>query len=203
MTSSTEYFTGLITSEHQEKEKFVQTVSLSCQGFADQIALCGIAASLYDLDRAVGVQLDAVGLWVGVTRLVAIDANVYFSWDTDRVGWDQGIWWQVGDAESTVTQLSDADFRNLIRLKILCNNSDGTLPTATKILEQADPNGNATVRAVEGDMTVTFSISGEISYTAINIISGGYIPIKAAGVGTNFSFIPLTIPPNDWGGDIL
>lgn len=45
----------------------------------------------FDIDTAAGVQLDVVGEWVGRSRRVATPVTgIYFSWDTERVGWDQG-----------------------------------------------------------------------------------------------------------------
>ena len=82
MTADTTYFTGLVTDEHKDKPRYIQTVSFTTQGFADQKALCDISYLLYDLDNAVGSQLDAVGIWVGLSRFIALDVGQYFSWDT-------------------------------------------------------------------------------------------------------------------------
>lgn len=202
MTAATDYFTGLVTTEHQDKPKYIQTVSLSTQGYADQIALCSQAYDLYDLDDAVGSQLDAIGLWVGISRFVSIDIDIFFSWDTLGVGWDQAIWWQVGDAESVVTQLSDQLYRDLIRLKIMCNQSDGSIPSATEIIRKAIEGSGATLTVDEGVMEVTFNIAGDISRIMRGIIIGGYLPIKSSGVGINFTFIDSAITNNDFGGDI-
>lgn len=188
MTASTSYFTDLVTTEHRDKPNFISTVSLSTQGFADQIALCAVAYSLYDLDNAVGAQLDAVGLWVGFSRYVALDIDTYFSWDTLGVGWDQGIWWEVGDAETFVTTLSDADYRRLLKLKISCNNFDGTLPTALSIISALVASDGCTVTATEGDMSVSFTITGSISSVTRAVIEGGYLPLKPAGVAVTYTF---------------
>lgn len=202
MTAATNYFTDLVTTEHRDKPNYIKTVSLSAQGFADQINLCKQAYDLYDLDDAGGVQLDAVGMWVGISRFVSLDMDIFFSWDTLGVGWDQGIWWQVGDAESLVTQLSDQSYRNLIRLKIMCNQSDGSIPSTTEIISKAIEGSGATLTVYEGVMEVTFNIAGDISRIMRGIITGGYIPIKSSGVGINFTFIDYAITNNDFGGDI-
>ncbi|MCG4261393.1 DUF2612 domain-containing protein [Acetobacter senegalensis] len=187
MTSLSD-FTGLITSEHQDKPKFVSTVALSVQGYVDQMNLCSIAASLYDLDNAVGSQLDAVGLWVGVSRYVAISVGQWFSWDISGVGWDQGVWWEVGDAESVVTKLVDAQYRTLIKTKIACNQWDGTLPTATEIIRSMVSADGCTVSVTEAEMSVTFAIDGTPSLVTKAIIQGGYIPLKPVGVSVSFTF---------------
>ena len=188
MTAATDYFTGLVTTEHLDKPRYIQTVSLSTQGFADQIALCKQAYDLYDLDNAVGAQLDAVGLWIGFSRFVALNVDIYFSWDISGVGWDQGIWWQIGDPEQVVTQLSDVQYRKLLRLKIACNHFDGTLPTAIKIIGMAVSDDNCTVTATEGHMSVVFTITGPISSVIRAVIEGGYLPLKPAGIAITYQF---------------
>lgn len=202
MTASTNYFTDLVTTEHQDKPNYIKTVSLSVQGFADQIALCAQSYNLYDLDKAYGSQLDAIGLWVGISRFVSLDIQTYFSWDTLGVGWDQGKWWRVGDAESVVTQLSDQSFRDIIRLKIMCNKSDGSIPSATEIVKKAVEGAGATVSVAEGIMEVTFNIKGDISRITRAILLGGYLPIKASGVGVNYTFVDSVVINDDFGGDI-
>ena len=188
MTASTDYFTGLVTTEHQDKPKYIETVSLSTQGFADQIALCNQAYDLYDLDNAVGVQLDAVGMWIGLSRFVSLDIQQFFSWDTEGLGWDQGVWWEIGDAESVVTQLQDSQYRQLLKIKIACNKFDGTLPSAIKILSDAVSTDGCTVTASEGHMSVAFTITGPISNVMKAVISGNYIPLKPAGISVTYTF---------------
>ena len=188
MTASTDYFTGLVTTEHQDKPRYIETVSLSTQGFADQIALCNQAYDLYDLDNAVGVQLDAVGMWIGLSRFVSLDIQQFFSWDTEGLGWDQGVWWEIGDAESVVTQLQDAQYRQLLKIKIACNKFDGTLPSAIKILSDAVSTDGCTVAATEGHMSVSFTITGPISNVMKAVISGNYIPLKPAGIAVTYTF---------------
>ena len=61
--------------------------------------LCGVDELLqelrtaFDLDTAIGRQLDAVGVRVGRTRHLHTPLEgVYFSWNTEGVGWNEGIW---------------------------------------------------------------------------------------------------------------
>lgn len=190
MTASTDYFTGLITTEHQDKPRYFLTVSLSTQGYADQIALCNQAYDLYDLDNAVGAQLDAVGLWVGFSRSLALEyvTEVYFTWGAVGAGWNQGVWWGFGDPENGAPNLSDNQYRRLLKLKIAANNFDGTLPTAIKIIEMAVADDNCTVTATEGYMSVVFTISGPISEFMKIALVGGYPPLKPAGINVIYQF---------------
>jgi len=195
-------FTSLVTSEHQNRPKFVATISASVGAFVDQINLAVSASGYYDLDEAVGAQLDAVGLWVGISRYVALDIEQYFSWDTLGLGWDQGIWFQIGDALTQVTTLGDSDYRQVIRAKILCNQWDGSLPEAVKIVSKAIGYSAEYVKIFEAKMSVSFSITAEISRVMQSVLMGGYLPIKPAGVSTSFFFLPSAVVDNDFMGDI-
>jgi len=76
-------YLALITSEHNQKPNFVAVVSAFVQGFADETATISSIIGLYDLDTAVGSQLDTIGLWVGQSRdLLEPISGVYFSFDT-------------------------------------------------------------------------------------------------------------------------
>lgn len=195
-------FTSLVTSEHQDRPKFVATISASVGAFVDQINLAVSAGGYYDLDEAVGAQLDAVGLWVGISRYVALDIEQYFSWDTLGLGWDQGIWFQIGDALTQVTTLGDSDYRQVIRAKILCNQWDGSLPEAVKIVSTAIGYSAEYVKIFEAKKSVSFSITAEISRVMQSVLMGGYLPIKPAGVSASFFFLPAAVVDNDFMGDI-
>lgn len=195
-------FIALITSEHRSSPKFIATISASVDAFIDQINLAASSSDYYDLDQAVGAQLDAVGLWVGISRYVALDVEQYFSWDTPGLGWDQGIWFQVGDALSQVTTLSDGDYRQVIRAKILCNRWDGSLPQAVQIISEAIGQTRDYINIYETNMSVVFSITKDISRVMQSILSGGYLPIKPSGVSVSFFFLPSIVSNNDFLGDI-
>ena len=65
-------------------------VATLCQPFVDEQSVLNSLPGKYDLDSAVGVQLDAVGEWVGISRELAVPlSNVYFSLDIAGLGLDQ------------------------------------------------------------------------------------------------------------------
>ena len=83
-------------------------------------------------------QLDAIGLWVGITRQVQTPiTGVYFSLDTAGLGFDQGNWQGPYDPSYGITSLDDTTFRAAIRIKIGINTWDGTLPSYQAILNNA------------------------------------------------------------------
>lgn len=123
-------YTALITTEHAGKPKFAAMAAAVAQCFADQINLLQSIPAAFDLDTAIGVQLDAVGLWAGIRRQVRTPLNVYFSFDTAGLGFDQGNWQGPFDPSTGLTSLDDETFRTLIRAKIAANSWDGTVPSA-------------------------------------------------------------------------
>lgn len=182
-------YTSLITSEHQTAARFMATVAGVMQPFVDIRAVEADFAAYYDLDNAIGVQLDAVGLWVGVSRYVNIAVNQYFSWDTQGAGWNQGSWFQVGDVLSNVTTLGDDDYRLLIRAKIACNSWDGSLPAAHTILKNLFAGDNVAIAMAESSMAVAITIMGDLSNIARALLVGGYVPLKPIGVSVTYSFV--------------
>jgi len=123
-------YTNLITAEHSDKQKFYATVSLSCQPPVDLINFLSSVTSLYDIDTAIGTQLDVVGQWIGKARQLAIAlTGVYFTLDTGP-GLDSGILQGPFDPSTGLTALPDNYYRLLLKAKILNNQWDGSKPTA-------------------------------------------------------------------------
>jgi RNAse (barnase) inhibitor barstar len=117
-----------IPPEHAGDTNFMAELSLVLQPFVDIQALVNSLPSLFDLDNAIGVQLDATGLWDGITRNVPVPVpNPWFSFDTVGLGFDQGYWQGPFDGVG-LTSLDDTTFRRLIRAKIAANNCDGLQP---------------------------------------------------------------------------
>lgn len=185
-----EQYLALITSEHNEKPRFVATVKASVAPFAALQATVRKFVQDFDLDNAIGRQLDTVGLWVGVTRRVEVPLDgFYFTWDdTAQTGWDNGVWIGLGDPLAGFTDLPDDIYRAVLRAKIRANNWKGDVPGAYEIVQQAFPTLGAGLTIQDNqDMTMTVTI-GEDALPAVEraIITQGYIPFKPAGVTANY-----------------
>ena len=157
-------YTGLITSEHREKPKFDALVALVAGSFADVNNAAASLNEAFDLDRAVGVQLDAVGLWIGLSRKVLVPiSGVYFSFDTDGLGWEQGNWKGPYDPDAGITSLDDETYRTMLRAKIAANHWDGTLGNYREIMQQAFGGFGVTVVPVDNqDMTMDVYFFGGV-----------------------------------------
>ncbi|WP_429496624.1 DUF2612 domain-containing protein [Robbsia andropogonis] len=180
-------YTGLITSEHADKPKFMATIAALSQGVVDQMNAIADFPADFDLDDAVGVQLDAVGAWVGISRRVSVPlTGVYFSFDIIGVGWDSGVWQGPFDPDSGISDLDDETYRLLIRGKIAANQWDGTLPGLKSILESAFGADTKIVVVDNQDMSMDIGVAGNIpSLLFLALLFNGYLHIKPAAVRIN------------------
>lgn len=190
MADITDY-TGKLTAEHADKPKFKAMVSTVAQSFVD--AQNGLSAfpSAFDLDAAVGAQLDAVGRWVGVSRNVDTPlAGVYFTLDALGVGFDQGVWKGPFDPDTGITSLDDETYRLLIRARIGANHWDGTLAGSKAILEQMFGGDTHVFIQDNQDMSITVGISGKVpSALFLALLAGGYVPIKPQSVRVSYYLV--------------
>ncbi|QYY30228.1 DUF2612 domain-containing protein [Cupriavidus pinatubonensis] len=186
MADLTDY-TGLITSEHNRRPKFMAVVEALARPMVTLQDLLGGMPDAFDLDQAVGVQLDAVGLWVGIGRRVATPlTGVYFSFDTAGVGFDQGNWKGPFDPDTGLTLLDDDTFRLVLRAKIGANHWDGTLESSAAILNSIFNGGTYVFIQDNQDMSMTIGVAGKVpSAVFLALLEGGYIPLKPEGVRIN------------------
>ena len=185
----TDAYLGLITAFHRGKPKFAATVHALVEPVVAQQSFMAHLPLDFDLDEAIGVQLDQVGEWVGRSRFVATPiAGAWFSFDTEFRGFDAGSWFQPFDTDGGITRLDDETFRTLLRAKIAANNWDGTLPAAKEALEIIFPGGETQLVITDNqDMTITFGVSGVIpSALFIALLSDGYLPLKPEGVRADY-----------------
>lgn len=191
MTTTAGYL-DLITDEHKERPKFVATVTATVAPFAKLQEVMRKFIRDFDVDEAIGVQLDIVALWVGVTRRIGIPlTGYYFSWD-DVVsdGWENGVWKGIGDPDSGFVNLPDDLFRSLIKAKIQANHWRGDIAGAYDIINEA-LSVDGVVKIVDNqNMTMTVRVtSGALPSVEQAIVTAGYLPIKPAGVQATYTLV--------------
>ena len=125
-----------ITSRYRHKPKYLAMMKLVLQPFVDiQNLQARIPTYFFDIDSAVGPQLDAVGVRVGLARAVSVPlANVYFSFDDALLGWDRGVWKGPYGTDYGIVSLDDDTYRHLLYTKRAANYWDGTVEQAQSIL---------------------------------------------------------------------
>jgi hypothetical protein len=131
-----QHYLDRITPEHADKPKFMAMIEGVAQPFADAQAVLASIPELYDLDSAVGVQLDRVGKRVGRSRDIAVPiTNVWFSFSDPLRGFSQGIWRGPYSDRTSINSLDDDIYRKLLRAKIMANRWDGSVEGAQAALD--------------------------------------------------------------------
>lgn len=193
MTYENQY-TALIAGAHRNKPKFKELVYLLTQH--NEIERQRLADMQRDfcLDYAIGDQLDALGVRIGVSRELPLRlTGVYFALDDeDGIGLDLGVWKQPYDPDDGITRLDDEIYRAVLKSKVLINHWDGingTLPELiTKILSHFGVD--AKVIDLQDYQTMEIAINLTKRTTPIivwELITRRIIDIVSAGVGVNIT----------------
>lgn len=167
------YYTSLIPSANQPKPNFIATLQAILQPIQENINALNSMPGLFDIDTAVGDQLDKVGQWVGPSRYL-----------TQSVG--------------GVTVLDDIHYRLYLRASILRNHWDGTIPNAYAIWN-ALGTGYQIIIIDNQDMTMLFGlIGGTPDAVTLALLLAGYLTPRPMGVlslgyFTNFPLFGLDI----------
>ncbi len=130
-------------------------------------------------------------------------SGVYFSWDTDGLGYDQGIWQGPYDPDSGYTTLSDETYRIILKAKIAINNWDGRNDSLPPILDAATAGSGLKMQIVDNqDMTISVWVFPEtdisdVSLELIAAIKQGYLTVKSAGVWAGDVETPSVETPSE------
>lgn len=161
-------------------------------------ALLDAMRAAFDLDTAVGAQLDATGLWIGRTRMLPIPLeNVYFQWNVEGFGFAEAAWRGRYDSASTLHRLPDETYRTLLKAKVAANAWDGTTSGAYAVWKAAFADkGTAILMQDNRDMSITIGLVGMTpDKLTLSLLTTGYLPLKPEGVRiANFVLVPDAEP---------
>lgn len=189
-------YTDLITSEYAQQPNFVANVTLLVAFLAYLQDLSASMIPLFDVDLAVGDQLDIIGEWAGISRRVPVPIpGVFFSWNgTQAEGWNFGTWAGAG-TPTTVTVLPDDVYRTLVKAKIQSNKWDGTTESAYAIYDALFPDFTVLIDDHE-DMSYDLAIVGAIPDSlTLALLTEQIIPLKPEGVRLNTVYVPVNTGP--------
>ena len=193
----TEYL-NLITSLYRGQPKFMALCEAMVTPVVDVQALLVETRVAFDLDDAVGAQLDQVGEWVGRTRDLATPlTGVYFAWGVEGVGWGEGTWKGPFDPDTGIIRLVDGFYRMLLRAKIAANAWDGDIPGAYAIWDQLFGASGMLILLQDGqDMSMVVGVAGAVPDAVFRaLLTGGYLPLKPAGVRVRYYALPVVEGP--------
>lgn len=197
MTTTVSDYLGKLAKQHRYKPNLVAYLTALVKPLVDGKSVAESLIGLFDVDTATGEQLDMIGEWVGTSRnLKSAITGVYFAWDTDGVGWDQGIWWQVGDSLTNLYVLPDEQYRLLLKAKIAANSWDGTSSSATEIWNTLFDGNQGIIIIDNQDMTIDIMVYGDsLDAVGLALLTSGVLDLKAAGVGVNQYIVPSANGP--------
>jgi hypothetical protein len=194
-----------ITSEHNQRPKFMTMVQNVVQSFADMIAVMESMPGLYDVDVATGSQQDTIGLWIGVGRDIAVPlTGVYFSFDDVSLGFDSGTWFSDFNPITGVVHLDDNSYRILQRGRIANNQWDGTIPGAYSVWDTifAGTGIGILIQDLE-NMHMILALTGPVpDAVTLALFKGGYLSIKPAGVKIDAYLTPTVANAPYFGFDV-
>lgn len=164
VSSLIEYYTDLLIIQYNQKPKARATIQL----YVENLLASGVLLDVlngYDIETAVGKQLDVLGKYVGVDRFfLESDIINYFAFtdyeepDPDSEtkygfstyatydGFSANGWLTYSDIVLQKNTLDDADFRTVIKLAIIQNTSNhsvGDIDTRIAALFGSDVHAEA------------------------------------------------------------
>lgn len=187
-----------ITSEHSSQPNYTAMVAASCQPIADLVNSLKSVPGLYDVDLAVGSQLDIVGQWVGVSRYLNVAIpGVYFTLDDANLGFDQGVWRDSSNPATGLTALPDDYYRLAIYTRILNNHWNGSLQDAYALSQILfAPLGYQLFIADYCNLTMSLGIIGGAPTPLLQaLFTQGLINVKPAGVRIDSYIFPSNTGP--------
>ena len=155
----------------------------------------------YNIDTAVGTQLDVIGKYVGVPRNInPVSPSPYFFGFMNYAGGGntngfrnyaqntniQGIWETYATSVAPKTDLSDIQYRLVIQLQIILNYCDNTLASIENYLNLLLP-GFVTLTDNQ-NMTITYTVSSDVPIGSALLTE--FLP-SPMGVGVNVIIISI------------
>jgi Protein of unknown function (DUF2612) len=165
LTPST--YQALVTSEHNLRPNFMAWIAALVQPFVDEQNVLTSFPIIFDIDVAVGDQLDKIGQWVGVSRNLPIEI--------------MGI-----------STLPDASYRILLKLFIAMNQWDGTVPGIYTVWNTVFAAEGYQILVDDGqDMTMfVVFLNPPTDVVILAILTEGYFLLRPAGVRISGYFEP-------------
>lgn len=203
LTDILDYYAGLLIIQYKQKTKARETIKLSAKAMmADGLFLD--LRRCFDLDTAVGVQLDVLGRIVGVSREIkGLDLDhEYLALSTyaDEVPTEIGLALYSDTADDyylthryiidATHTMTDDEFRAIIRIKIIRNSLKATFKNIKEKLYEYF-SGNIDIAPEESvgsyvPMSIVFSVTDTLFYRKIIEIAE-FLNIMPVSCGCGYS----------------
>lgn len=158
-------YTTLIPPPNNQKPNFMTWLGVLITPLMDAQELLTTMAEMFELDNAVGAQLDILGDVLGVKRLVNFQPT--------------------NSADSAI--LSDDDYKLVLRAKILQNQWKGTTDEVLKFWQAYLPG--YPIQIIDNqNMTMDVIVRGLTSSIQQDLVNNGYIIPKPSTVRLSVTF---------------
>jgi hypothetical protein len=198
LENTIEYYKNLLIIQYKNKEKAAATIDLLVRtALSDNIVSQVLDG--YDLEAAIGKQLDVLGKYIGANRLYAdITGENFFSMSTySTVNTDTSLGftdYSNFNSESgsflnytngsSAKSLEDDDYRIILKLKIVQNNSDHSNKSIDEGLYSFFAQD--VIMSDTQNMRISYFVSGENRNIAIIAASKNILPrpmgVKLEGI---------------------
>ena len=193
-------YLDLITSEHSDKPKFSAVVEACVAPFVSLQNLLEGMIEDFDINTAIGAQLDILGEWIGLSRYVDVPlTGIYFAFDdTAADGWDGGIWQGPFDPTVGLEALPDDIYRAALKAKILANDWDGSIAGLYVVYNALLAiSGNSAIIQDRQNMTFEIGVVGAtLPAVILALLTGGYFDIRPAGI--QIAYYDVTAAPGSF-----
>lgn len=156
------FYLDLVTSEHSTKPKYMAWLSVLLTPFIDSIKINEDVKNAFDLNTAIGAQLDIIGKWLEQPRQVDF---------------------QPTDGSSSV--LNDDYYRTVLKAKVVKNQWKGTISNFYSFWNVLFKGQPLQIYLVDNqDMEpVAIIWSSSVDQMMQDLIANNYIVPKPAGLG--------------------
>ena len=161
------YYGELLTSEWRTAPKMLAWLAANLQPYQDALSCISSFLSAFDIDTAVGPQLDILGAIIGRPRTLEF---------------------QPSNGVSPV--LEDVAYRFLLKARIYWNHWDGRTMSILTMWKLLFPGGTL-IFTDNQDMSISLYVAGAFTSITKDLISNGYIIPRPQAVLYNIRFANL------------
>ncbi len=191
--AAADFYQSLLILQYKTLPKATAQVRVQARAAVAEMILSQIGPA-FDLETAVGNQLDILGKYIGVPRNIGPpDAVEYFGYALAGGGGNTngytlaaggvnltGIYYRANGGQRQSTDLTDVQYRFVMKLKIVLNTSDNTMYSIQKYIARFFPG---LISVVDNhDMTMTYTVSPSVPLPSS--VLAAYLPAPM-GVGIN------------------
>lgn len=193
LETTIEYYKELLLYQYINATKARATIdTLIRQAVCDLLPIA--VRDAFDIETAVGDQLDVLGEYIGFSRVVPIkierdyfSLDDYVTPDTDAIGFtdyettdnSQASWYLYVFANNSWSTLEDSEYRLMLKLKAILNASQNTFSEIASLLY--DFFGTQILFGDQLDMTISYFVLSDIERIITIAYDVGMLP-KPMGV---------------------